>query len=248
MDPAILKFRISYKSKSPALPQIHISKPPELGRGQSDAPPSSSATPASGAQTTSSHYQWQITISHTHWHSIQPLSLAHHNQPRPLALHSRHARIPCKTAAHIHYSITQPALLEAAAQTDLLAVHHARHHRRPSGMASSSRATASLKTFINISELHDSLSQDHQEWHPQAARRHRRSPSGMASSRSTTSSRATSAQQDIIEVEASGEEITPDMVAGVAEAEAADHTNRIHLHWMGGRVSLYERQITRPTL
>ena len=174
--------------------------------------------------------------------------MAHHNQPRPLAPDPRHARAACKAAAHIHYSITQPALLGAAAQTDLLAVHHARHHRRPSGMASSSRATAPAKTIIHITKPHDGHLEDHHEWHHQAARRHRRSPSRMAPSRSTTSSRATSAQQDIMDARAAGEDTIPDSIIGAAEVEEADPTNRIHLHWMGGRVSLYERQITRPTL
>ena len=185
---------------------------------------------------------------HTHWHSIQPLSLAHHNQPRPLAPDPRHARALRKAAPYFPYFTTQPALLGAAAQTDLLAVHHARHHRRPSGMASSSRATASSKTIINTSKPHVGHSEDHHEWHHQAARRHRRSPSRMAPSRSTTSSRATSAQQDIMDVRAAGEEIISDLTIGAAEAEEVDPTNRIYLHWMGGRVSLYERQTTRPTL
>ena len=92
--------------------------------------------------------------------------MAHHNQPRPLAPHPRHVRAPRKAAAHIHYSITQPALLGAAAQTDLLAVHHARHHRRPSGMASSSRATASPKTIkphVGITKSHDDIPEDRHE-------------------------------------------------------------------------------------
>ena len=92
--------------------------------------------------------------------------MAHHNQPRPLASHPRHDRIACKAAAHSPYFTTQPAPLETAAQTDLLAVHHARHHRRPSGMASSSRATASLKTnksHDDITELHDNTLEDRHE-------------------------------------------------------------------------------------
>ena len=144
---------------------------PNSGATSQARPPSSSAAPAAGAHTTSSHYHWQITISHTHWHSIQPLSLAHHNQPRPLASHPRHDRIACKAAAHFPYFTTQPAPLETAAQTDLLAVHHARHHRRPSGMASSSRATASPKTI----KLHDGTTKSHddipEDRHERQARR-----------------------------------------------------------------------------
>ena len=249
MDPAILKFRISYKSKFPALPQIHISKPPELGRGQSDAPPSSSATPASGAQTTSSHYQWQITISHTHWHSIQPLSLAHHNQPRPLASHPRHDRTACKAAAHFPYFTIQPAPLETAAQTDLLAVHHARHHRRPSGMASSSRATASQKTIRHgIIKSHDDISEDRHE--RQARRASGRRPCrGVGLRPRALPQHVVSARQRYQRSTTTwGRHVIPDSIIGAAEVEEADPTNRIHLHWMGGRVSLYERQITRPTL
>ena len=51
-----------------------------------------------------------------------------------------------------------------------------------------------------------------------------------------------------MDVRAAGEEIISDLTIGAAEAEEADPTNRIYLHWMGGRVSLYERQVTRPTL
>ena len=92
--------------------------------------------------------------------------MAHHNQPRPLAPDPRHVRAPHKAAPHFPYFTIQPAPLEAAAQTDLLAVHHARHHRRPSGMASSSRATASPKTnksHDDITELHDNTLEDRHE-------------------------------------------------------------------------------------
>ena len=92
--------------------------------------------------------------------------MAHHNQPRPLAPDPRHVRVPRKTAIYFPYFTIQPAPLEAAAQTDLLAVHHARHHRRPSGMASSSRATASPKTIKlrdGTIKSHDDIPEDRHE-------------------------------------------------------------------------------------
>ena len=225
---------------------------PNSGATSQARPPSSSAAPAAGAHTTSSHYHWQITISHTHWHSIQPLSLAHHNQPRPLAPYPRHARVPRKAAAVIiHFSITQPALLGAAAQTDLLAVHHARHHRRPSGMASSSRATASPKTTKprgGITELHDNILQARHE--RQARRASGRRPCrGVGLRPRALPQHAVSARQRYQRSTTTwGRHVTPDSIIGAADAGEADPTNRIYLHWMGGRVSLYERQTTRPTL
>ena len=177
--------------------------------------------------------------------------MAHHNQPRPLAPDPRHVRAPRKAAAHIHYSITQPALLGAAAQTDLLAVHHARHHRRPSGMASSSRATASLKTnkpHDGITELHDNTLEDR---HERRARRAsgRRPCRGVGLRPRALPQHAVSARQRYQRSTTTwGRHVTPDTTIGAAAAREADPTNRIYLHWMGGRVSLYERQTTRPTL
>ena len=224
---------------------------PNSGATSQVRPPSSSAAPAAGAHTTSSHCHWQITISHTHWHSTQPLPLAQHNQPRPLAPDPRHVRVPCKAATHFHYFIIQPAPLEAAAQTDLLAVHHARHHRRPSGMASSSRATAlpkTIKPHVGTTKLHDNIPEDRHE--RQARRTSGRRPCrGVGLRPRALPQHAVSARQRYQRSTSTwGRQVIPNSTIGAAEVESDDHTRRIHLHWMGGRVSLYERQTTRPTL
>ena len=129
-----------------------------------------------------------------------------------------------------------------------------------------SSCTASKKTIrYGIIKPRDGTTEDHQaaRRHHIVARQHLRRPSRTASTKSIrqkalsrrgseASRPPTTRSQCATEVSKKydylGKTPSPTRSSARPRVEEADPTNRIHLHWMGGRVSLYERQTTRPTL
>ena len=129
-----------------------------------------------------------------------------------------------------------------------------------------SSCTASQKTIRHgIIKPRDGITEDYQaaHRHHQVTRRHLRRPSRTASTKSIrqkalsrrgseASRPPTTRSQCATEVSKKydylGKTPSPTRPSARPRVEEADPTNRINLHWMGGRVSLYERQTTRPTL